>query len=36
MTTRYTLPTERLEQRLPDKKPLYTEAEARAEAERCL
>jgi glutamate synthase (NADPH/NADH) small chain len=38
MPTKYPLPPagERLEQRLPDKKPLYTEAEARAEAERCL
>ena len=35
-TTKFTLPEERLEHRLPDKKPLYTEAEARAEAERCL
>jgi dihydropyrimidine dehydrogenase (NAD+) subunit PreT len=32
----YPLPAERLELHLPDKKPLYTEAEARAEAERCL
>src|SRR5580693_9819714 len=30
------LPKDRLESRLPDAKPLYTEAEARAEAERCL
>src|SRR5579859_6247330 len=30
------LPAERLERRLPDKKPAYTEAEARAEADRCL
>ena len=30
------LPRDRLELALPDKKPLYTEAEARAEAERCL
>ncbi len=34
--TTYALPEESLEQRLPDKKPLYTEAEAKAEAERCL
>jgi glutamate synthase (NADPH/NADH) small chain len=36
--TKYALAlvNERLEQRLQDKKPLYTEAEARAEAERCL
>jgi dihydropyrimidine dehydrogenase (NAD+) subunit PreT len=34
--SRYPLPEERLEKRLPDKKPRYTEAEARAEAERCL
>lgn len=30
------LPSERLEQKLPDAKPLYTRSEARAEAERCL
>jgi dihydropyrimidine dehydrogenase (NAD+) subunit PreT len=30
------LPSDRLEQKLRDKKPLYTEAEARAEADRCL
>jgi dihydropyrimidine dehydrogenase (NAD+) subunit PreT len=36
MTTKFSLPEERLEQRLADKKPRYTEAEARAEAERCL
>lgn len=30
------LPGGRAEEALPDKKPLYTEAEARAEAERCL
>ena len=30
------LPDGRLESRLPDAKPTYTEAEARAEAERCL
>jgi glutamate synthase (NADPH/NADH) small chain len=30
------LPEGRLESRLPDAKPTYTEAEARAEAERCL
>jgi dihydropyrimidine dehydrogenase (NAD+) subunit PreT len=30
------LPRDRLESRLPDAKPLYTESEARAEAERCL
>ena len=29
-------PTDRLESELADKKPLYSEAEARAEAERCL
>jgi glutamate synthase (NADPH/NADH) small chain len=34
--TKFALPDERLERRLPDKKPLFTEAEARAEAERCL
>jgi dihydropyrimidine dehydrogenase (NAD+) subunit PreT len=34
--TKFALPVERLEHRLPDKKPRYTEAEARAEAERCL
>jgi len=33
---KYPLPEERLETRLQDKKPLYSEAEARAEAERCL
>ena len=33
MTAKYSLPLERLETRLPDKKPLYTEAEARA---RCM
>jgi glutamate synthase (NADPH/NADH) small chain len=32
----YPLPEERVEQRLADKKPLLTDAEARAEAERCL
>lgn len=31
-----TLPTDRLEHELADKKPLYTSAEARAEADRCL
>ena len=31
-----TLPRERAEEALPDLKPLYTDAEARAEAERCL
>ena len=36
MATKYALPEERLELRLQDKKPLYSEAEARAEAERCL
>jgi dihydropyrimidine dehydrogenase (NAD+) subunit PreT len=36
MSTRYPLPPERLELRLPDRKPLFTDAEARAEAERCL
>src|SRR6201995_1873435 len=35
-TTKYALPHERLERRLADKKPCFTEAEARAEAERCL
>jgi glutamate synthase (NADPH/NADH) small chain len=30
------LPGDRLEQQLPDKKPLFTFAEARAESERCL
>jgi dihydropyrimidine dehydrogenase (NAD+) subunit PreT len=30
------LPQDRLETELPDKKPLYSEAEARAEADRCL
>jgi len=30
------LPLERLEQRLPDAKPLYSAAEAKAEADRCL
>ena len=30
------LKKDRLETELPDKKPLYTEGEARAEAERCL
>jgi glutamate synthase (NADPH/NADH) small chain len=30
------LPQDRLENELPDKKPLYTEAEAKAEADRCL
>jgi dihydropyrimidine dehydrogenase (NAD+) subunit PreT len=30
------LPVDRLERKLHDKKPLYTEAEARAEADRCL
>jgi glutamate synthase (NADPH/NADH) small chain len=34
--TKFVLPDERLERRLPDKKPLLSEAEARAEAERCL
>ncbi|MFO0605743.1 MAG: FAD-dependent oxidoreductase [Polyangiales bacterium] len=32
----YAAPTERLESRLPDGKPPYSDAEARAEAERCL
>ncbi|MBL8600713.1 MAG: FAD-dependent oxidoreductase [Myxococcales bacterium] len=36
MDTPYSLPAERLEVRLPDAKPKYTSAEARAEAERCL
>lgn len=30
------LPQDRLENELPDKKPLYTESEAKAEADRCL
>src|SRR5262245_45406101 len=30
------LPKDRLENELPDKKPLFTEAEAKAEADRCL
>jgi dihydropyrimidine dehydrogenase (NAD+) subunit PreT len=30
------IPIDRLERKLADKKPLYTQAEARAEAERCL
>lgn len=34
MTT--TLPKDRLENELPDKKPLFTAAEAKAEADRCL
>ncbi|MBX3189882.1 MAG: FAD-dependent oxidoreductase [Labilithrix sp.] len=36
MTTPSNLSADRLETELPDKKPRYTEAEARAEAERCL
>jgi dihydropyrimidine dehydrogenase (NAD+) subunit PreT len=37
MTTfQKSLPTERTEDALPDLKPLYTDAEARAEADRCL
>jgi glutamate synthase (NADPH/NADH) small chain len=36
MTTNLTLASDRLEERLPDKKPLMTFAEARAESERCL
>jgi dihydropyrimidine dehydrogenase (NAD+) subunit PreT len=36
MTTLPLLPSDRLERKLHDKKPLYTEAEARAEADRCL
>jgi glutamate synthase (NADPH/NADH) small chain len=36
MTTNFSLPEGRLEERLDDKKPLFTDAEARAEAERCL
>ena len=36
MNAKYSLPLERLETRLQDKKPLYSEAEARPEAERCL
>lgn len=35
-TTRAALEPVRLEQALPDKLPVYTDAEARAEAERCL
>jgi dihydropyrimidine dehydrogenase (NAD+) subunit PreT len=35
MTTS-SLPTDRLENELPDKKPLYSDAEAKAEADRCL
>jgi glutamate synthase (NADPH/NADH) small chain len=34
--SKYELAGDRLESRLPDKKPLFTEAEARAEADRCL
>ncbi len=30
------LPEDRLERRLPDKKPVYTDAEAKVEADRCL
>jgi dihydropyrimidine dehydrogenase (NAD+) subunit PreT len=33
---KYDLPEHRLEQKLPEKKPLYSEAEAVAEANRCL
>jgi dihydropyrimidine dehydrogenase (NAD+) subunit PreT len=36
MTSPFSLPEDRLERRMPDKKPAYTEAEARAEADRCL
>lgn len=36
MTTPSTLPEARLETELADKKPLYTESEAKAEADRCL
>jgi dihydropyrimidine dehydrogenase (NAD+) subunit PreT len=36
MTTTFPLEGERLERHLPDKKPLYDAAEARAEADRCL
>jgi dihydropyrimidine dehydrogenase (NAD+) subunit PreT len=36
MTIDQTLPQDRLETELPDKKPLYSAAEARAEADRCL
>lgn len=34
--TKNALPVDRLENALPDKKPLYTAAEAKAEADRCL
>jgi len=36
MTFKISLPEDRLEQQLPDKKPLLSFAEARTEAERCL
>jgi len=36
MTIKISLPEDRLEQQLPDKKPLLSFAEARTEAERCL
>ncbi|HET7225438.1 MAG TPA: FAD-dependent oxidoreductase [Candidatus Eisenbacteria bacterium] len=36
MATAEFVPLDRLERRLPDLKPLYTEAEAQAEANRCL
>jgi glutamate synthase (NADPH/NADH) small chain len=36
MTTLFRLPADRLERELPDKKPLLSDAEAQAEADRCL
>jgi dihydropyrimidine dehydrogenase (NAD+) subunit PreT len=36
MTSRFQLPDDRVEKALPDKKPLFGLAEARAESERCL
>ena len=36
MGTQFTVPADRLERALPDKKPLLSYAEARAEADRCL
>lgn len=36
MTARFSLPDDRVEKALPDKKPLFVLAEARAEADRCL
>ncbi len=36
MTSRFQLPDDRVERALPDKKPLFGLAEARAESERCL